>query len=271
MIIQNKNVKFPWALFKIAGSIYGISCEKVLSIIILNDVTSLPNAPDYIRGVINPRGKIIPLIDLRKKLDLKSVPEEIIEFEKMLAQRKQDHIHWLDELENSVKEHREFKLTTNPHACAFGKWFDSFQTTNIVLNSLLRKVDRIHQYIHSIAIQIKTHQERNEYSEAAQILAATRDTELKLLINLFSAMVEAYRESRREIGLILENKQIALGIITDEIVAVEKLKAEELYVAETMESDQYIYIGKRKDNSPVIILDVDHFFNSVSLIQSSSG
>jgi chemotaxis signal transduction protein len=258
------DLKFPWVLFNIAGSIYGISSEKILSIIILHEITNLPKAPDYIRGVINLRGKIIPFIDLRKKLDLKSVPEEIMEFEEMLARRNQDHIHWLDELENSVKENREFKLTTDPHACAFGKWFDLFQTDDIVLNSLLRKVDRTHKYIHSIAVRIKTHQEHHEYSEAEQILASTKDTELKLLINLFSGMVDAYRESRREIGLVLENKEMTVGVITDEVVAVEKLKKEDFYVADTLDADQNIYIGKRKDNSLVMILDDDFFFKSAS-------
>jgi hypothetical protein len=102
-----------------------------------------------------------------------------------------------------------------------------------------------------------------------QILASTRDTELKLLINLFSALVDAYRESRREIGLILENKKTTLGVIIDEIVSVEKLMEEELIVADTLGLAQSIYIGKRKDNSPVIILDDDYFFklcmNSASL------
>lgn len=262
MINQNNKFKFPWVLFNIAGSTYGISSEKVLSLIILNETTSVPKAPDYIRGVINLRGKIISLIDLRKKLGMKSVPEEIKEFEEMLSQRKQDHINWLTELGNSVKENREFKLTTDPHACKFGKWFDSFQSKDIVLNSLLKKIDRTHQYIHSIAIQIKTHQEQKEYTAAEQILASTWNTDLKLLSDLFSALVDAYRESRREIGLIIEKKGILLGVITDEIVSVERLINEELYVADTMDSDQYIYIGKRKDNSSVIILDDDYFFES---------
>lgn len=44
---------------------YGIQILKVREIIGMVDVTPLPRTPDYVKGVINLRGKIIPVIDLR--------------------------------------------------------------------------------------------------------------------------------------------------------------------------------------------------------------
>lgn len=44
---------------------FGISIDQVLSIEKIQPFTSLPNMPKYVRGVINLRGKVIPIIDLR--------------------------------------------------------------------------------------------------------------------------------------------------------------------------------------------------------------
>jgi purine-binding chemotaxis protein CheW len=49
---------------------YGIAVLKIREIIRMLDVTPVPQMPDYIRGVINLRGKIIPVVDLRKRFQL---------------------------------------------------------------------------------------------------------------------------------------------------------------------------------------------------------
>jgi len=46
---------------------YGIEILKVREIIGMMDITSVPQTPDYMKGVINLRGKVIPVIDLRLK------------------------------------------------------------------------------------------------------------------------------------------------------------------------------------------------------------
>jgi purine-binding chemotaxis protein CheW len=51
---------------------YGMQILKVQEIIGLMPVTPVPNSPIYIRGVINLRGKIVPVLDLRSKLDMPS-------------------------------------------------------------------------------------------------------------------------------------------------------------------------------------------------------
>ncbi len=46
---------------------YGIDVLKVREIIRLTNITAVPQMPDYVRGVINLRGKIIPVMDLRSR------------------------------------------------------------------------------------------------------------------------------------------------------------------------------------------------------------
>jgi len=54
-----------YLIFDVHGESYGIDVLKVREIIRLADITPVPQMPDYVRGVINLRGKIVPVVDLR--------------------------------------------------------------------------------------------------------------------------------------------------------------------------------------------------------------
>ncbi|HHH76495.1 MAG TPA: purine-binding chemotaxis protein CheW [Phycisphaerae bacterium] len=59
--------------FALADEEYGLEILKVREIISLCEITSVPKTPDYIKGVINLRGKIIPVVDLRMKFQMPAV------------------------------------------------------------------------------------------------------------------------------------------------------------------------------------------------------
>ncbi len=56
--------------FKLGNEEYAVDILKVQEINRLTEITSVPNAPSYLEGVINLRGKVIPVINLRKKFGL---------------------------------------------------------------------------------------------------------------------------------------------------------------------------------------------------------
>ena len=53
--------------FRIGNETYGVRIASVREIVRVPEITSVPSAPDLIEGVINLRGKIIPVMDLRKR------------------------------------------------------------------------------------------------------------------------------------------------------------------------------------------------------------
>ncbi len=59
--------------FMLAGEEYGVDILRVQEIKGWDSVTPIPNTPEYIRGVINLRGTIVPIIDLRRRFALESV------------------------------------------------------------------------------------------------------------------------------------------------------------------------------------------------------
>ncbi|HAA90701.1 MAG: Chemotaxis signal transduction protein [Thermoanaerobacterales bacterium 50_218] len=54
-------------VFELAGELYGLDIFDVREIIKDTPVTKIPRAPDFVEGVVNLRGKLIPVIDLRKR------------------------------------------------------------------------------------------------------------------------------------------------------------------------------------------------------------
>ncbi|MCP4550938.1 MAG: purine-binding chemotaxis protein CheW [Bacteroidetes bacterium] len=59
--------------FSLKEEEYGIGILKVKEIIGMMPVTSVPRTPDFVKGVINLRGKVIPVVDLRLKFSMESI------------------------------------------------------------------------------------------------------------------------------------------------------------------------------------------------------
>jgi purine-binding chemotaxis protein CheW len=61
--------------FRLADEEHGLEILKVREIIGLMPITKVPHTPEHVRGVLNLRGKIIPVVDLRLKFGLPSVED----------------------------------------------------------------------------------------------------------------------------------------------------------------------------------------------------
>ena len=67
---ENKNELIQLVSFKLDNEEYGIEVLKVREIIRMIPITHMPNTPPYVEGIINLRGKIIPVVSMRKKFGL---------------------------------------------------------------------------------------------------------------------------------------------------------------------------------------------------------
>ena len=65
VIVEDEIQKEQYMTFKCSDEIYGISIKYVNEIIGLSQITKVPETQDYLIGLINLRGKIIPVIDVR--------------------------------------------------------------------------------------------------------------------------------------------------------------------------------------------------------------
>jgi purine-binding chemotaxis protein CheW len=70
-VILNKEGKY--LTFTLAEEEYGIGILKIKEIIGMMPITSVPQTPDFVKGVINLRGKVIPVVDLRRRFGMEAI------------------------------------------------------------------------------------------------------------------------------------------------------------------------------------------------------
>ena len=67
------NREGKYLTFSLAKEEYGIGILKIKEIIGLMPITTVPRTPRYVKGVINLRGKVIPVVDLRLKFEMEEI------------------------------------------------------------------------------------------------------------------------------------------------------------------------------------------------------
>ncbi len=70
---ESKGREGKYLTLFLAGEEYGIGILKIREIIGMMPIVSVPQTPDFVRGVINLRGKVIPVVDLRRKFGMEQI------------------------------------------------------------------------------------------------------------------------------------------------------------------------------------------------------
>ena len=69
-VVDMSQLAGKYLTFKLDVEEFGLEILKVQEIIKMMDITRVPRTPSFVRGVINLRGKVIPIVDLRLKFDM---------------------------------------------------------------------------------------------------------------------------------------------------------------------------------------------------------
>jgi len=263
MAAANKNL--PWVIFILHNQKFAFSVNDVREMLAMQKIITVPDNPSYFRGVTNLRNQVLPVVDLRKKMGMQGLAEEMDELVEMLVQREEEHKQWIDELEASVREKRPFKLTTDPHQCAFGKWYDSFRTDNLVLEFCLKKFDEPHKRIHEVGNTVCDYVNRNDFGSALELIGQTKNLALAEMIGLFRETRSILKGTNREILMVLDKKGTRVCVSVDAIDSVERIhesSIDEKPAAVSFADNSCITgIGKRRGNSELVhLLDVEKLF-----------
>ncbi len=67
----------PYLSFKLGEELFAANVGKVIEILEVPKITKVPNSPAYMRGVINLRGSVLPIIDTRSKFSMPKVDDTV--------------------------------------------------------------------------------------------------------------------------------------------------------------------------------------------------
>ena len=246
-------------ILKLEREHYAIATPHVQTMVAMPEITSLPYQPTWSRGVINLRGQVMPLVDLRLRLGITSYLAKIEGLMEMVRHREADHLNWLAELEKSVREKREFALTTDPHKCKFGQWYDHYKPVSLTETQLLQQFDAPHRRIHGLAEKVRCLVAENKADEALAMIEKTRDGDFATMRNLFGSFFKLMQEmANTEIAVVLANTNRRAAIAVDAIESVEMLaegSVEEMPEALQQEGKLFApYVAKRKKTGDIVSL-----------------
>lgn len=265
-----EDAQFPWLRFRLKGQSYAINSRSIVSISTLpENVSPMPNAPDYMQGYFYLRDRIVPLYDLRTLFGLCTLKDEYLDFTNMLEQRKQDHLYWTSELKRSVAESRPFPLTTDPHQCAFGKWYDSFTSDSDTVNHHLRKIDEPHKHLHHAADDVMRCTQEHEQCKRSEclkhVLGRVEEEYIPKIVGLLDEAKKVFQSSYREMVVVIEREETLLGLMVDEVLSVESITPEQRSalpsVGQTSGAEGYTQgVAQSDDGEQVLLIDQDPLF-----------
>lgn len=213
----------PWVVVRIDQKLFALNSRVVREMVSIPAVRPVPDVPPHVRGVINLRGKAFTLVDLRVRLGFPSLAQSSHKLEDLMKQREQDHLRWGSELRACVTERRTFTLTTDPHACAFGRWYDAFRTDNLLLNAILRRFDEPHKHLHRTGERIVQAMSRQDWDACGHMLHELESSTLKAMVSLFAETREVLHDTSHEIVMVMAT-DVPFAVAVDAIEAVERLK-----------------------------------------------
>lgn len=257
----DKNSLTKYLIVKISNERYCFNLKYIKEVLMMPEISSMPNMPEDFRGIFSLRNSIIPLLDSRKKLNYPSLDSEEEAFIAMLKQREQDHINWLNELNASVEENRDFRLTTDPHACAFGKWYDNYETENITIANFLENFDKPHRKIHQKAIEVRELLDKEGKDVALEAINHAKRHELKLMLSLFSELYGIIQKSRKEFAIIIEIDGKSKACSVDAIDKIIDIPEDDIKEAGDESNSEYLRGTYLHNNNPLIIINLQKFIN----------
>lgn len=212
-----------YLVFSAKDYLLALPYHDIIQIIDSPQCTYVPNMPRHFSGVIDVMGEALPLIDTRIKLSIPSRQDEVNEFVNIFMSRKQDHLNWMAKLKNEINNDEEISVQTNPHQCAFGKWYDTYKPNTIALESYMKRFDGPHKAIHNLAVQSADLILAGQKEQAKLLIKSAENNELLNLIKLFDGFEEQMRLSYQEFAVIVVHNGQKYSLSVDSINYFEKM------------------------------------------------
>ncbi len=162
MDIETNTKENSYLTFKIGKEEFGAHVSKVLNILELQKITKVPKAPAYMKGVINLRGMVLPVIDTRIKFDME--PTEITNDTCIVVMdlKMDDELIHIGALVDSVVAVREIEETQIDETPSIGNTYKSEFITGVakVNDSFIMILDLIKLFTSSELNDLKKSQKR---------------------------------------------------------------------------------------------------------------
>lgn len=239
----------------------------------MTQVTRVPHSPDYISGVINHRGTIIPVIDTRSLLGFEPRSEEATKLSKMFHELRDDHVNWLSALQDAVYQNTEFRKEIDPTRCNFGKWYQTvldgsssmseMANDDPILKSLIDRLDAPHRHIHGLAETVLKLRDQGKVEDAIAHLNSAREKSFSEMCVLFDQILETISSKLDSMLVITEVGSRKAAIAVDAVSFVADCNDEQVEpLPDTADNTEFLSgLVHQPDGKYILIADLEHIYH----------
>ncbi len=236
---------------------FALPVSVVREMLPVQEVVHIPNAPGWVRGVINVRNETFRLVDFRKRVGMNGLEDEENALIEDLDKREQEHKEWIDKLEEAVTNDREFEGEVDPHKCNFGRWYDNYQSPNTEVMFELKKFDKPHRAIHQAADEALALKNEGKLDDAIALINNRRNGELARLVTLFDSLKASIKTGRKEVIILVETESDKYAVVVDKVEVVETLRISEESTLASFQTDargfaRHAQVARREKEDEIV-------------------
>jgi purine-binding chemotaxis protein CheW len=259
--------------FRIAKEEFAFHMEHVREILRVSTPNQVPDVPDYVLGVLTVRGQILPVIDLRRLLQQRSLADEFADSGRPL---REEYERWIDQTEKVFASDSQSKVSASI-AEHLRKWLIETNSSSQLLMEALAKARGLNEKVIK-QLQVRTKYEERGDREAAracgeEVLSGGREAVAAL--RLFEQQIAQNIQEDQRI-IVVDAEGFALGLVVDhvhEVLNVPKNLVEPPPRITSSGGMELSGVAKLDDGARLImLLDVAHLMKDQKLrdVQNSS-
>jgi chemotaxis signal transduction protein len=210
-------------IIKLGDKLFSVKADQVLSMEALRDVKKIPYVPNHMRGVVELRGQVIPLVDLRVLLDLGSYLDELKDLLCHIEKGEADFKMLLSETEKAISE-SDSNDFCKVNMQGFISWLENFQTENIFISDVLGALYRNIQHICKLLSEVRNYIQKSESDIALQLLSQIKEDELDRLTESFALAKDVVSNKNNELFIVVQAGSNKFAVTVDHIIAVDIIK-----------------------------------------------
>jgi purine-binding chemotaxis protein CheW len=200
--------------FRIAKEEFAFHMEHVREILRVQTPNQVPDVPDYVLGVLTVRGQILPVIDLRRLLQQRSLAEEFADSCRPL---REEYERWIEQIEKVFASGSQAKVDSSltEH---LRKWLAETNSSSQLLMEALAKARGLNEKVIK-QLQVRTkHQEHGDRDAVSacseEVLTGGRET-VAALHRFEQQIAQNIQEDQRII--VVDSEGFVLGLVVDHV------------------------------------------------------
>jgi len=204
--------------FTLNGEEYGLDIQAVREIIRIPDLIKVPQAPDYVEGLISLRNKLVPLIDMRHLFNQTLVSEEQTTIVGQIREAQEKTETWLSELQASLQAENadSLKVQTFP----LKNWNHDFAAELERVQLALEKVDNLASTIDEARVELTN----APFNEAVALVNSKLIPLTTRLTELFNNAVSETENNDEQRVVVTDANGLIIGLIVDMVNEVKRVE-----------------------------------------------